>query len=478
MTHIMTVMTNKGVCGRAQGDTAAMRRLLISVLSALLLPAAAARAAEVHVEPDGRTVVYTAAPGETNRFTASNAAFQDQENNFTVTDGVPVTTGNGCAPDPTYSNTYNCQLSQPGTFRIDLGDGTDEGIITGPGILRGGAGDDLLKGRAAAPQTLDGGDGNDSLEGDTGTYCNVGGQDPIAADDLIGGAGTDTVIYDRQTAAVTVTLDDRADDGAPTEGDNVHADVENVDAEQACGGVVNSVTGTDGPNVIKVDGVAHGQGGDDVLTGSGTLDGGAGNDKLMAGSENDILTGGDGDDYLEGGFGDDVIDGGKGKDSYVGDTTASNTIGVGNDTINARDGVAESVACGPGSDKATVDADDDVAIDTQNLCEEVDRAKATTPTGPGSAGPKFVFIAATPVKVRKGSTRIKVTCLTDTGCNGRLKLTKGKKTLASKAFSIAPGKSAKVKLKVKRPKKTQTVLATATSKPAASTVSVRLKLKR
>lgn len=451
-----------------------MRRLILPLFLLLTLPASAG-AAEVHVE--GTTVVYTAAPGELNAFTGSLNRLEGDSNTYYVSDSVPITVGAGCEKEEFYDYT-RCPLPGPGTMRVDLGDGSDTGELQVPGSLAGGAGDDKLRGRPTGPQTLDGGDGNDDLDGDVGTYCNVGGQDPVAPDVLIGGGGLDRVTYARQTAGVVVTIDDKADDGVPGEGDDVRTDVENVTAEQSCNDVVNQVTGSEGPNDIEVDGVARGQGGDDTLSGSGTLDGGAGNDQLVGFRGNDVLVGGDGDDYLEGGFGDDAIDGGAGKDSYVGDTTATNTIGVGNDTINARDGVAESVSCGPGSDKAIVDATDDVAIDTQNLCEEVDRAKATRPTGPGTSGPTFVFVAGTPVKVRKRKAKIKVTCLADAGCNGTLKLYKGKKTLASKAFSIAPGKAAKVALKVKKLRKSTSVLASASSKPPGSIVTVRVKLRK
>lgn len=452
-----------------------MRRPLLLVLLALVLPASA-HAAEVHVE--GTTVVYTAGPSEANGFVGSQNRYEGDSNAFYVEDAAPITVGGGCVRDEDRGGNIICQLPGAGTMRVDLGDGADSGELQVPGSLAGGPGDDKLRGSNAGPQTLDGGDGTDELDGDGGSYCNVGAQDTTAPDELIGGPGTDRVVYDRQVASQSISIDGQANDGVPGEGDDVHTDVENVTADTACGEARNTVTGSSGPNDIVVVGSASGLGGNDTLSGSGALDGGAGNDRLVGRTTNDTLTGGDGDDYLEGGFGDDQITGGAGKDSYVGDTTASNTIGVGNDVINARDGVAESVACGPGSDKATVDASDDVAIDTQNLCEQVDRAKATTPTGPTTGGPTFVFVAATPVKVRRGAVRIKVTCLAAAGCNGRLKLTKGKRTLGSKAFSIAPKKSAKVKLKVKRPKKTQSVLAVATSKPAASTVAVRLKLKR
>jgi Ca2+-binding RTX toxin-like protein len=147
--------------------------------------------------------------------------------------------------------------------------------------LYGGAGDDVLRGLA----------GNDDLDGGAG------------ADTFAGGPGNDAVSYADATRGVTVTLDGRANDGAPGEGDDVGKDVEDV----------------------------YGGPGDDTLTGTGaanTLDGGDGND---------TITGGKGVDGLYGGPGDDVIDSRDGQVDVV-------DCGPGTDTVNA-DGVDAITGC-------------------------------------------------------------------------------------------------------------------------------------
>ena len=73
------------------------------------------------------------------------------------------------------------------------------------------------------------------------------------------------------------------------------------------------------------------------------------------------LHGGDGDDALVGGAGPDKLDGGAGTDTFSGNG--------GDDTIAARDGVAESIACGSELDRGEADTDDQVAGD----CEAVER---------------------------------------------------------------------------------------------------------
>jgi myo-inositol-hexaphosphate 3-phosphohydrolase len=148
-----------------------------------------------------------------------------------------------------------------------------------------------------APATIEGGVGTDTLTGG------------LAADAFIGGDGTDTVLY-AGSAAVTVTLDDLANDGAVGEGDNVGADVERV------------------------------------TTGSG-------NDSIAGSAAGNLLKAADGADVLTGGFGKDTLEG-----------------GGGNDQLGARDGVADTVRCGPGVDTVTADTVDSVSSD----CESVSRA--------------------------------------------------------------------------------------------------------
>lgn len=159
-----------------------------------------------------------------------------------------------------------------------FGDG-DDVIDGGPGadVIFGNAGADVIDGLGVrgmtetAPNVLDGGPGNDVLHlGST-----------LGPDTVSGGSGLesatpaapvslsvtappaqlvalgDLVTYEaRETAGVTVTIDDRADDGAPGERDNIRTDVE-------------SVRGT--PQ-------------DDAITGStraNVLDGGRGVDRLV-----------------------------------------------------------------------------------------------------------------------------------------------------------------------------------------------------
>lgn len=164
-----------------------------------------------------------------------------------------------------------------------VGIGTD-----GPDRLTGTPADDSLYGLGGADR-LTAGRGNDDLDGGTGS------------DDLKGGAGDDAVSYASATAGVTVTLDGRANDGTPGEGDNVHVDVEDV-------------YGSPWPDVLTGDRAAN------------TLDGGDGPDSLQ---------GGGGQDYLYGGPGDDILD--------------------------ARDGAADFVDCGAGRDAAIVDDFDAVS---------------------------------------------------------------------------------------------------------------------
>jgi hypothetical protein len=170
-----------------------------------------------------------------------------------------------------------------------------------------------------------GGEGDDTLAGTAGPdsiygrggndyLFGLGGDDELdggsGADGISGGPGDDSVAY--AGAAVTVTLDGVPDDGAAGEGDNVAPDVEDA-------------YGTDGPDKL----VGNAQ--------DNTLDGLAGNDQI---------TGGAGADGLYGGEGDDNID--------------------------SRDGSADRVECGPGTDTAIIDVRDSVIE-----CESVGRVPTT-----------------------------------------------------------------------------------------------------
>lgn len=203
----------------------------------------------------------------------------------------------------------------------------------------GGSGNDTLTGNSNA-NVLTGGAGHDNLSGGPGAAACAGKADvlnggegndvfamgPIAncADEIIGGAGRDTVDYQYRSEALVITIDNAANDGELSESDNVKNDVEVV-----VGGSGNdTITGGSGNDEL------HGGAGDDVLNG------GAGNDTLIGNAGNDTLNGGAGDDLFENdgddplfanaasvttddkGAGADIINGGAGIDkvTYAGRT--------------------------------------------------------------------------------------------------------------------------------------------------------------
>ncbi|WP_028062248.1 calcium-binding protein [Solirubrobacter soli] len=250
--------------------------------------------------------------------------------------------------------------------------GTGADTIAGGGVLVGGAGDDALRG----------GVGNDTLLGDDEAGSAGSANDTLdggaGSDMLRGGDGVDTATYATQENPVTVTLDDRPDDGTAGEKDNVRSDVENV------------IGGTK----------------DDTLIGSATAN---------------VLTGGPGNDHLAGAGGSDTLDG-----------------GGGDDTIDAADGNADAVLCGDGDDTVHADATDAVAGD----CEHVDRPAVAMAAAPvdlkAQAAPPAVLLAGGTLKVDK-HRRVKVTLGCSAACAGRVTLRAGG-ALAAASFRV-PGAS-------------------------------------
>jgi Ca2+-binding RTX toxin-like protein len=127
--------------------------------------------------------------------------------------------------------------------------------------------------------------------------------------------------------------------------------------------------------------VQTGGAGDDLLQGGAAgdrLTGRAGGDALLGAAGDDCLTGGPGDDFLSGGAGNDNLRGDGGSDILSGGTGAdvistgsgANSVngGKGADRIAAANRVRETIRCGPGRDRATVDRRDRV-----KSCERVKR---------------------------------------------------------------------------------------------------------
>lgn len=94
----------------------------------------------------------------------------------------------------------------------------------------------------------------------------------------------------------------------------------------------------------------------DVVFALGAADlvrGGAGHDCLLGEAGRDLLQGEGGHDRLTGGKGADRLLGGPGVNAY--------DAGAGRDFVDARNGAAETVRCGPGRDRARVDRGDELS---------------------------------------------------------------------------------------------------------------------
>jgi hypothetical protein len=163
-----------------------------------------------------------------------------------------------------------------------------------------------------------GGDGDDALDASglstAGAVLDGGPGD----DQFRGGDGPDSIRggdgIDRITAAgdpLSISLDDVANDGTTGEGDNIHSDVEDVVAGTTMSA---TVAGSDAGNVI-------------IATGGPAS-----------------ITGGGGSDSLNG--------------------------GLAGDTIDARDGYADRVACSGGTDTVKADQLDQVASDCETVTRE------------------------------------------------------------------------------------------------------------
>ena len=278
-----------------------------------------------------------------------------------------------------------------------MGSGNDD-ILAGDfrdNIIRGGAGDDTLyggpqgdgdgMGADSNSDRLEGGDGNDRLFGGVGSDLLVGhpgddhlwggpgadvldggeGDDMIYADkedlDIKGGAGDDTVSYEKMKESITVNLGigiagistsiseieniigtdaDTRDMLTGDGGINVIEGRDGGDTLDGGGGVYDTVSYASSDRRVTVnlsDGAAGGghATGDsisgfeniigsaynDILTGNdmdNVLTGGAGNDDLTGGAGNDTLEGGAGNDELTGGAGYDTLEGGAGADELDG----------------------------------------------------------------------------------------------------------------------------------------------------------------
>jgi len=288
------------------------------------------------------------------------------------------------------------------TFVVSMSDGADTfsgagnaatggAAFTSVVSVFGGAGDDVIRG----------GDGDDSLDGGDGADTFTTGAAADGNDTMIGGAGTDIADYSLRTAALTLSIDDTANDGEGAEADDIQTTVETIkggsaadtitgsgNADTIFGGAENdTITGGLGADVLNGDAgddtflEGSATSGGDTFNGgagvdtvsytsrtvavsvtidavaldgeSGELDkvqvdvenviGGSGNDVLVGSASDNNLAGGAGNDTVSGGLGNDVLTGGAGTDTLNGDAGDDRfnegTAASGTDTINGGAGV-------------------------------------------------------------------------------------------------------------------------------------------
>jgi len=229
-------------------------RALIGAVAALAVVPAAASAGTIAYEGD--TLVLRAAPGEANSVTLSG----EEPGRLALSDAaLHAFPADRCRQD---DPSYAVQCDVPRAVRLELGDRDDRLVVShtapaglevtglggdgrdelkaidgqtritfdggaGADVLRSEGGADVLRGGADADElaggpgadVLEGGDGDDELTGDA---CGA-----AAPDVLDGGPGRDTLTdwgdcgpgSDRRP--VSVSVNGKADDGRPGEGDDV-----------------------------------------------------------------------------------------------------------------------------------------------------------------------------------------------------------------------------------------------------------------
>jgi Ca2+-binding RTX toxin-like protein len=358
----------------------ARRAILAALIAAASTGVPVAPAAAGTVRSGAAGLEYSALAGEANR-----ALFVWENDGVIVSDpGAALVLGcmprsltevrcaaPGAAPagPPAVANMYLGDGDDIGEIRnaparptlsvlLDGGPGNDT-LSTNRGTVVGGPGNDALTG-----ELLQGGPGDDRLAGtDTDNVLDGG----PGADLLKGMGGIDRTTYADRTGGVHVTIDGRADDGAPGEGD----DVETEDVNGGAG--PDLLLGDDGPN---------------------RLTGLCGDDRLTGGGGNDVLEGDAGSDTIDGRAGDDIIYADAGPFGQPPPPAAPCDA-------QPSDG-SDLVACGPGDDLVLAGAGDRVAAD----CERVYFGSGDVPrlkiVAPAPAVRNAVRVAIADVTQRSG----------------------------------------------------------------------------
>ena len=356
-----------------------------AILAAMGLPTAA-QASSIHIN-NGTLFVQDPPIGQFQ--TAHNSVHARIEGSFLrITDSAGISVpfaGQGCAPVSTTDAT--CSLSLVRQISAALGPGND-----------------TWRSDIATPVSLFGGSGNDTYVRGLGSF--------VSRVDFQGDTGIDQASYALADRGVTVTKDERANDGRPgLDFDDVRGDVEHLfgslHGDSLNGGNATDIlegflgndllsgnggddqirmgVASDGADVVvggaDFDRVSYAQrtrpvtvnlsagGADDGEPGEGDeirevelADGGKAGDTLMA---NRALAGGV---TLNGGGGIDTITGTDQGDRLQGNPGRDTIIALdGNDRIAARDNATDDINCGIGTDSVEADP----SIELMSNCETV-----------------------------------------------------------------------------------------------------------
>ncbi|HEV2561861.1 MAG TPA: calcium-binding protein [Rhizomicrobium sp.] len=277
--------------------------------------------------------------------------------------------------------TFNGAAETNGIFTIIGGAGND--------VLTGGAGNDTFKLYQGGNDIASSGGGNDSFVFN-GAFT--------SADQLDGGAGSDTVTLNGDySAGVTLaaTTMVNVETISLTAGHSYKLTTNDANVASGQTLTVNGST-LGAADVLTFNGAAE-------INGKFTITGGAGNDVLTGGAGNDVITGGAGNNMLKGGGGADTITAGSGADVFV-YSAVSDSTGVNHDIVKGFDasadkfdltfavtGIGAAISSGTLS-TSTFDANLASAVDAAHLA--ANHAVLFTPNAGGFSGHTFLVVDA------------------------------------------------------------------------------------
>ncbi len=341
--------------------------VVLALVALFGLPTAAFAAGPTVVDVSANVLIATADAGtQVNSITVGNTGpvaggGVSIKDTGPAGDGVTMTAAAGAAGCiDTVNDQIRCPFGTLVSVTVHAGPSNDLIIVLNddlPTTANGGPGNDSLRGGAAA-ETFHGNAGTDSLVGGAGGDVLDGGPEFVAGD-------KDVADYGSATGAVSLSLDDVANDGL-------------IDADP--GTLGDQSEGDNLSNFLVLEGGAHADvlTGDTVTTDGITLIGNNGNDDINGGDGDDTLNGlGGADDFndAEGGFdtvtygseSEDVIvdldnvndDGPVGELDNVHDTIDRVIGGIGDDSLTGAAGV-QTLNGGGGNDTINGDVGNDV----------------------------------------------------------------------------------------------------------------------